>query len=124
MKPSLVMSIEKALNSYYENIYRLVRLIPPGRVTTYGAIARFLGSPRAARQVGYAMNLALRQTEYVPAHRVVNRKGLLTGKHHFGGPKVMQELLENEGVKVEDDRILNFQDYFWDPSNELNEVVR
>ena len=114
------MPVEKAINTYYENIYRLVRLIPSGRVTTYGAIARFLGSPQAARRVGYAMNLSHRQAQYVPAHRVVNRNGMLTGKHHFGGPEVMQELLDSEGVEVEENRILNFKAHFWDPSKELD----
>jgi len=114
------MPVGKAINTYYENIYRLVRLIPSGRITTYGAIARFLGSPQASRRVGYALNLSRHQLAYVPAHRVVNRNGMLTGKHHFGGPGVMQELLEGEGVKVENDYVTGFNKLFWDPFKELD----
>ena len=95
----------------------MVKLIPPGRVTSYGAIARCLGAPGAARMVGWAMNQSHSHPEFVPAHRVVNRNGLLTGKHHFDGPDLMQELLENEGAIIEDDRILNFREMFWDPSS-------
>ena len=93
-------------------------MIPPGRVTSYGAIARYIGSPQSSRMVGWAMNQSHSQSEFVPAHRVVNRKGLLTGKHFFGGPNVMQELLESEGAVIECDRILNFDEIFWDPSEE------
>lgn len=106
---------------FFDRVYQVVRLIPKGRVTNYGAIARFLGSPQAARMVGYAMNNSHSQPEYIPAHRVVNRLGLLTGKHHFGGPLTMQQLLEEEGVKVEEDKIINFQEIFWDPGKELME---
>lgn len=100
---------------FFAEVYKLVRQIPLGRVSSYGAIARVLGSPQAARMVGWAMNKAHQQTEYVPAHRVVNRQGLLTGKHHFAGPRMMQDLLEGEGIKVENDRILNFEQVFWSP---------
>ena len=93
--------------------------MPRGRVTTYGAIAGYLGSPGSARMVGWAMNQSHQHPEYVPAHRVVNRNGMLTGKHHFGGRNLMQELLENEGAVIENDRIVNFPDLFWDPVREL-----
>ena len=89
-------------------------LIPKGRVTTYGAIANYLGTKMSARMVGWAMNAA-HNLEDVPAHRVVNRKGLLTGKHHFDGTNLMQQLLESEGIVVEDNQIINFEDVFWDP---------
>lgn len=104
---------------FFSRVYGVVRQVPPGRVTTYGAIARFLGSPQSARMVGWAMNNSHTQAEYVPAHRVINRNGVLTGKHHFGGIRVMQELLESEGVKITDDKVLNFHDLFWDPNTEL-----
>ena len=104
---------------FFYRVYEVVQLIPPGRVTSYGAIARYLGSPGAARMVGWAMNQCHTHREYVPAHRVVNRNGLLTGKHHFEGRNLMQELLENEGVVIENDRILNFRQIFWDPVEEL-----
>jgi methylated-DNA-protein-cysteine methyltransferase-like protein len=112
-------SEEEPNGGFFYRVYELVRLIPPGRVTSYGAIARYLGSPGAARMVGWAMNQCHTHPEYVPAHRVVNRNGLLTGKHHFGGKNLMQELLENEGAIVKDDRILNFAQMFWDPVEEL-----
>ena len=104
---------------FFNRVYHLVRQVPAGRVTTYGAIARYLGSPQSARMVGWAMNNSHAQAKYVPAHRVVNRNGKLTGKHHFGGPRVMQELLESEGIRVEDDQILNFSHLLWDPNKEL-----
>jgi len=107
------------MSDFYENVYDVVRQIPVGRVTSYGAIARYLGSPQSSRMVGWAMNNAHNQQPYVPAHRVVNRQGLLTGKVHFGGPDVMQELLESEGIEVVDDQIIDFQKYFWDPVKEL-----
>ncbi len=102
---------------FFQRVYEVVKLIPPGRVTSYGAIARCLGAPGAARMVGWAMNQSHSHPEFVPAHRVVNRNGLLTGKHHFDGPDMMRELLENEGAIIEDDRILNFREIFWDPSS-------
>jgi methylated-DNA-protein-cysteine methyltransferase-like protein len=103
------------IDPFFARVYEVVRQIPSGRVTSYGAIARYLGAPGAARMVGWAMNQSHTQEEFVPAHRVVNRNGLLTGKHHFEGPRVMQELLENEGAVIEKDRILNFSEMFWDP---------
>jgi len=104
---------------FFERVYDVARLIPYGRVTSYGAIARFLGSGQSARMVGWAMNASHTGKEFVPAHRVVNRNGLLTGKHHFGNSSTMQQLLENEGLVVEDDRIINFKERFWDPIREL-----
>lgn len=103
--------------SFYEKVYEVARQIPYGRVTSYGAIANYLGAKRSARLVGYAMNGS--HNKDVPAHRVVNRKGLLTGKHHFEGTNLMQQLLENEGVKVKDNQIQNFEMVFWDPSKSL-----
>ncbi|MGB3778178.1 MAG: MGMT family protein [Tunicatimonas sp.] len=100
--------------SFFEDVYAVVRLIPRGRVTSYGAIAHYLGSRGSARMVGWAMNQA--HGKDVPAQRVVNRVGLLTGKHHFGTPDRMQQLLEAEGVAVKDDRVQNFKKLFWDPS--------
>lgn len=105
--------------SFFENVYEVVKLIPYGRVTSYGAIAAFLGSRGSARMVGWAMNASHSYPEPVPAHRVVNRNGLLTGKHHFGHPDLMRQLLEQEGAEVEEDKILNFKELFWDPSREL-----
>jgi len=96
-----------------------VRQIPFGKVTSYGAIAKFLGSAQSSRMVGWAMNNSHTQEEYVPAHRVVNRNGLLTGKHHFGNTNTMKQLLENEGIKVENDKIIHFEKHFWDPLKEL-----
>jgi len=104
--------------SFFERVYEVVRQIPEGRVTSYGAIARYLGAARSSRLVGYAMNAS--HTKEVPAHRVVNRNGLLTGKHHFSGSNLMQQLLENEGIDVIDNQIQNFKDIFWDPAKHLN----
>jgi methylated-DNA-protein-cysteine methyltransferase-like protein len=95
----------------------VAKQIPFGRVTSYGAIAKYLGAARSARMVGYAMNGSVGKD--VPAHRVVNRKGLLTGKHHFDGTNLMQQLLESEGIKVKDNQIQNFENVFWDPSRKL-----
>ena len=102
---------------FFEKVYEVARQIPSGRVTSYGAIAKYLGATKSARIVGYAMNSSGEKD--VPAHRVVNRKGLLTGKHHFEGTNLMQQLLENEGVEVVDNQIQNFEALFWDPSKEL-----
>ena len=110
----------KKSEDFFQRVYDLVRLIPRGRLTSYGAIARCLGSPQSSRMVGWAMNQSHSQTTFVPAHRVVNRQGLLTGKHHFGSPDMMKELLENEGAVVENDRVINFKEMFWDPIKELN----
>jgi len=104
---------------FFNNVYAVVRLIPYGRVTSYGAIARYLGVARSSRMVGWAMNNAHSQKEPVPAHRVVNRNGELTGKHHFSTPFLMQELLEQEGVKIKKDKIENFEALYWDPIKEL-----
>jgi methylated-DNA-protein-cysteine methyltransferase-like protein len=109
----------KENDDFFARVYDIARLIPYGRVSTYGAIAGYIGSPQAARMVGWAMNQSHSQPDFIPAHRVVNRRGMLTGKHHFGGPRVMQELLESEGVRIEDNRVVNFDDLFWDPSSEL-----
>jgi len=102
---------------FFEKVYEVVRLIPYGRVTSYGAIAKYLGAAKSARIVGYAMNAS--HTKDVPAHRVVNRKGLLTGKHHFEGTNLMQQLLENEGVEIVENQIQNLEAIYWDPSKEL-----
>jgi methylated-DNA-protein-cysteine methyltransferase related protein len=104
---------------FFKDVYEVVRLIPKGRVTSYGAIARYLGATSGARMVGYAMNAAHSQIPYVPAHRVLNRNGLLTGKHHFGSENEMQSLLEFEGVLVEKEQVVNFKSLFWDPNIEL-----
>ena len=109
--------MSKADHNFFEKVYQIVRQIPEGRVSSYGAIARAIGSPQSARMVGWAMN-ASHNVEDVPAHRVVNRLGLLTGKHHFEGTNLMQQLLENEGVKVIDNQIQCFEKVFWDPNQE------
>jgi len=107
-------------NDFFSRVYEVTGLIPYGRVTSYGAIARFLGTGKSARMVGWALNVSHTRPEYIPAHRVVNRDGLLTGKFHFGNTSTMQQLLENEGFFIEDDKILNFREKFWDPSLELH----
>lgn len=104
--------------NFFERVYAVVKKIPEGKVTSYGAIAKYLGAALSARMVGWAMNNASKM-EDVPAHRVVNRNGLLTGKHHFPGTRVMQQLLEEEGVVVEEDKIVEFKQHFWDPSKDL-----
>ena len=103
---------------FFDRVYDIVRQIPEGRVTSYGAIAGHLGMRRSARMVGWAMNAAHSKPD-VPAHRVVNRNGLLTGKHHFGGPRIMQQLLENEGHQIEDDQIAHFNKVFWNPATPM-----
>ncbi len=105
---------------FFQDVYDVVRLIPHGRVTSYGAIAKYLGTAKSSRMVGYAMNAAHGQIPAVPAHRVVNRNGLLTGKHHFATQTQMQELLESEGIKVVNDQIMEFEKYFWDPNQALS----
>ena len=107
---------QETLN-FFDKVYEVAKRIPYGRVTSYGAIATYLGAARSARMVGYAMNGS--HGKNVPAHRVVNRKGLLTGKHHFDGANLMQQLLENEGIEVIDNQIQNLDQLFWDPSREL-----
>ena len=104
----------KSNDNFFEKVYTVARQIPYGKVTSYGAIAKALGTARSARMVGWAMNAA-HTLEDVPAHRVVNRKGLLTGKHHFDGTNLMQQLLENEGIVVIDNQIQNFEGVFWEP---------
>ena len=106
--------------SFFDRVYEVVRLVPYGRVTTYGAIARYLGTGLSSRMVGWAMNKSHVHPFPVPAHRVINRNGLLTGKHHFEGTHVMQQLLESEGITVIDDQVQNFKELFWDPSTELD----
>jgi methylated-DNA-protein-cysteine methyltransferase-like protein len=103
--------------NFFDKVYQVARRIPYGRVTNYGAIANYLGAARSARMVGYAMNGS--HSKDVPAHRVVNRKGLLTGKHHFDGTNLMQQLLESEGVEIIDNQIQNLDKVYWDPSKEL-----
>lgn len=102
----------------YLHIYEIVKQIPPGRVTTYGAFAAVTGTRGAARMVGWAMNASHHLPEVIPAHRVVNRNGVLTGKHHFATPAAMQELLESEGIAIENDQIIHFAEKFWDPMKE------
>ena len=110
-------------DNFFDKVYFVARLIPFGRVTSYGAIAKWLGTARSARMVGWAMNNAHSHTDEIPAHRVVNRKGVLTGKHHFQGINLMQQLLENEGVLVVDNQIQNFEEVFWDPSENLDDSL-
>lgn len=104
--------------NFFQWVYGVVRQIPAGRVSTYGAIGRYLGAPQSARMVGWAMNAA-HSDPSIPAHRVVNRVGLLTGKHHFAGSQLMQQLLENEGLIIKKDQVQHFDQYFWDPSHHL-----
>ncbi len=104
---------------FFDRVYEVTKLVPYGRITSYGAIARYLGSGRSARMVGWALNSCHTRREFIPAHRVVNRNGLLTGKHHFGNSTTMEQLLKNEGLIIEDDRIVNFRAKFWDPCSEL-----
>jgi methylated-DNA-protein-cysteine methyltransferase related protein len=105
--------------NFFELVYEVARQIPKGRVTSYGAIAVCLGTKMSARMVGWAMNGAEKIKPKVPAHRVVNRNGMLTGKHHFGEPEIMQKLLEKEGIKIEDDTVVDFKKLFWNPAEEL-----
>ena len=109
--------MQKETLNFFDKVYEVARLVPFGRVTSYGAIANYLGAARSARMVGYAMNGS--HTKDVPAHRVVNRKGLLTGKHHFEGTNLMQQLLENEDIQVIENQIQDFKNLFWDPSDHL-----
>lgn len=106
-------------NDFFDSVYQVVRLVPKGRVTSYGAIAKYLGARGSSRIVGYAMNAAHSQKPKVPAHRVVNRNGELTGKHHFATPYQMQELLEKEKIKVKNNKVVDFKKLFWDPSENL-----
>lgn len=111
---------KKNKEGFFNKVYDVARQIPHGRVTSYGAIANYLGTAQSARVVGWAMNDSHSQNEFVPAHRVVNRNGMLSGKHHFGNSNTMQQLLENEGIEVIDDQIIDFQKHFWDPLRELS----
>ena len=104
--------------NFFQKVYGVTKLIPYGRVTSYGAIARYLGSSGSARMVGWALNNS-HNIEDIPAQRVVNRTGMLTGKHHFGGTTAMQQMLESEGVKVKNNMVCNFEEIFWDPNLEL-----
>jgi len=110
--------LNKSENNFFEQVYAVVKKIPEGRVTSYGAIANFLSAKNAARMVGWAMN-ASHQMLDVPAHRVVNRNGMLSGKHHFGIENEMEILLKKEGIEVKNDKIINFKSIFWDPNIEL-----
>lgn len=111
--------LSAANNDFFDKVFAVVALIPPGKVTSYGAIARYLGSARSSRMVGWAMN-ASHSLGNIPAHRVVNRQGLLTGKMHFATPNMMQERLEEEGIEVVNDQIVDFNNHLWDPSIELS----
>lgn len=112
------MKLSEKNKDFFVNVYDVVRLIPEGRVTSYGAIAKYLGAPRSSRMVGWAMNAAHSLPD-VPAHRVVNRIGLLTGKMHFSTPSTMEELLSKEKIDVQRDQIVHFDTHFWDPNKEL-----
>ena len=104
---------------FFDSVFQVVRLIPEGRVTSYGEIAKYIGSAKSSRMVGWAMNASHTQKESVPAHRVVNRNGLLTGKFHFPSPNEMEQKLTAEGAIIKDDKIINFKDLFWSPMQEL-----
>ena len=105
--------------SFFDQVYEIAMQIPYGRVTTYGAIAKYISAGSAARMVGWALNNSHHQSDFIPAHRVVNRNGVLTGKHHFGNTNTMKQLLENEGIQIEDDQIVDLDKHFWDPFKEL-----
>jgi len=109
----------KNSDNFFEKVYEVAKVIPFGRVTSYGAIAKYLGTAKSARMVGWAMNASHNNAD-IPAHRVVNRNGLLTGKFHFDGTNLMQQLLESEGIVVKENQIQNFNDVFWDPVKELD----
>ncbi|MGB6036621.1 MAG: MGMT family protein [Cryomorphaceae bacterium] len=112
--------ISEKNKDFFDMVFEVVKQIPFGRVTSYGVIAKYLGMARSARMVGWAMNASHTLREPVPAHRVVNRSGLLTGKHHFGDENEMQRRLEAEGIKIENDQILDFEKHLWDPAKELS----
>ncbi|AIZ40616.1 MGMT family protein [Cellulophaga baltica] len=114
--------MEEESKNFFHKVHQVAKLIPYGRVTSYGAIAKYLGAARSARMVGWAMN-ASHNLEDVPAHRVVNKQGLLTGKHHFDGTNLMQQLLESEGVEVVENQIQNLDTLFWDPFLELDTAL-
>ncbi|MBI9034984.1 MAG: MGMT family protein [Bacteroidales bacterium] len=106
-------------DNFFSKVHAIAMQIPYGKVTSYGAIAKHLGMPRSARMVGWAMNGSHKHSPPIPAHRVVNRKGLLTGKQHFGGSDIMCQLLKNEGIEIKDNQIINLEKYFWDPEKEI-----
>lgn len=110
--------MQKETLNFFDKVYEVAQQIPYGRVTSYGAIANYLGAARSARMVGYAMNSSHLRPD-IPAHRVVNRNGLLTGKHHFDGTNLMQQLLESEGIKVINNQVQDFEKVFWEPREEL-----
>jgi methylated-DNA-protein-cysteine methyltransferase-like protein len=112
------MKLSEKNKDFFQYVYEVVRLIPEGRATSYGSIAKYLGTPRSSRMVGWAMNAA-HDLNDVPAHRVVNRNGLLTGKMHFTPPEKMEQLLQKEGIEVKEDKIVKFKEVYWDPSIEL-----
>jgi methylated-DNA-protein-cysteine methyltransferase-like protein len=120
-KPKKTASVKPASTGYnfFEDVWAVARMIPKGRVTSYGAIANYLGTKMSARMVGWAMNGSFKVKRKVPAHRVVNRNGMLSGKMHFATPTTMQELLEKEKIKVKKDTIVDFEKLFWDPMQEL-----
>lgn len=115
-----VIKLSEKNKDFFDRVYQVARLIPHGRATNYGAIGKYLGAARSARMVGWAMNGCLKNNSDVPAHRVVNRLGILSGKNHFATPTLMQERLEAEGIEIKDDQIVNFKSVFWDPSIELS----
>lgn len=117
--PPVATPKDKEPASFFDSVFEVARLIPKGRVTSYGAIAAYLGTKLSARMVGWAMNAAGSADPPVPAHRVVNRNGMLTGKHHFPEPGLMEKLLKKEGIKVKNDTIVDFAKLFWDPAKEL-----
>ncbi|MGB0424773.1 MAG: MGMT family protein [Flavobacteriales bacterium] len=114
------MNYSENTRSFFQDVFEVVQLIPEGRVSSYGAIAKYLGSGKSARMVGWAMHASFSAEKYVPAHRVVNSQGLLTGRMHFESPFAMQELLEKEGLTVKNNQVQKFQQYLWDPAIELS----
>lgn len=119
-KPIKEVHYNDSTYTFFDNVFEVVRMIPKGRVTSYGAIAKYLGSAGSSRMVGWAMNASHSVKPPIPAHRVLNRNGLLTGKHHFGTVDRMQKLLEKEGIEVENDKVVKFAKLFWDPMIELD----
>ncbi len=118
--PIKPIKLSEKNKDFFDLVYQVVRLIPKGKVSSYGAIANYLGTKSGARMVGWAMNASHSQEIYVPAHRVVNRLGLLSGKNHFPEEIPMQKSLEEEGIKIIDDQIIDFESHFWDPQKELD----
>lgn len=118
-KKAFPRKTENKKDSFFDDVYEIVRLVPKGRVTSYGAIAEYIGTKLSARMVGWAMNAAGNASPAVPAHRVVNRNGMLSGRHHFPTPTLMEDLLKSEGIKVKNDTVVNFEKLFWDPAKEL-----